>query len=296
MVSYDHYAADDEWATINGVEVDDDAESSTVRDWLLDDFQWNETCPFCRIRLVLAAADKNARADVKDVEMQMGVQVGVCTRCSYWQIYASAFSGGGPSFVEWQAYVANARTFRDVLPPGCESELAQALRRDPKRWHKLTPRRLEQLVTDIFSANYKTSRALHVGRPNDEGVDVLYVDCDADEWLIQVKCRESASATEGVEVLRTLLGTMTDKDVPRGIMVSTADHFSAQALRFAERNTRKGRLIRLVDRHVLDQMLSPLLPQQPWNKPLSNVAEPPMLRSLQKTLTAQLAASLPPNG
>jgi restriction endonuclease Mrr len=131
-------------------------------------------------------------------------------------------------------------------------------------WHSIRPGNLERLVTEIFRANHARSEVFHVGRPVDGGVDVVFVDSGRRQWLIQVKRRGCDSASEGVETIRNLLGTVLLHGAVRGIVVSTADHFTYQAYRAQSRAEQIGYQIHLVDKGKLHRMLDPLLPDRPW--------------------------------
>jgi len=73
---------------------------------------------------------------------------------------------------------------------------------------------------------------------------------------------------EGVSTLRNLLGTLLIEGISQGIVVSTADHFTYQAYKAANKAESKGYLIKLIDRGKLDRMLSPFLPKNPWKSAL----------------------------
>jgi hypothetical protein len=83
-----------------------------------------------------------------------------------------------------------------------------------------------------------------------EPTDVLFVDAGV-KCLIQVKRREDPAFAEGVAGIRNLLGTMILEDALRGIIVSTADHFTYCAYDAVGRANERGMQIDLVDRGKL---------------------------------------------
>ena len=87
------------------------------------------------------------------------------------------------------AYVSKLRKFNTRLPDGCSEELAMHIRRDTSRLHFVDLKRFEKFVADVFRANYTNAEVVHVGKPNDGGVDVLFIDAQEEQWLIQVKRR-----------------------------------------------------------------------------------------------------------
>jgi hypothetical protein len=128
----------------------------------------------------------------------------------------------------------------------------------------MNPHRLEELVAAIFKANYKDCEAIHVGKPDDGGIDVVFVDSGERQWLIQVKRRENPQSSEGVGVIRNLLGAMLLENSSYGILVSTANHFTFRAKEAVDRARDLGKVIRLIDRGKLDRMLAPMIPDRPW--------------------------------
>ena len=98
-----------------------------------------------------------------------------------------------------------AARFAPTLPEGCSHELAQYLRRRPEHWHAMRPKDLELLVADIFRSNYHDGEVFHVGKPQDRGVDVVFIEANSTKWLVQVKRRENPRLTEQIFELRGLL-------------------------------------------------------------------------------------------
>lgn len=128
----------------------------------------------------------------------------------------------------------------------------------------MKPLSLERLIADIFRANYQNSEVIHLGQPNDGGVDVLFIDSSNKRWLIQVKRRGSPNIAEGVSTLRNLLGVLVLKSAKYGIVVSTADHFSYWAFKAREKARILGYTLELIDRGKLKRLIEPLLPNRQW--------------------------------
>jgi hypothetical protein len=119
-------------------------------------------------------------------------------------------------------------------------------------------------VADIFRANHASSEVIHVGKPDDGGVDVILIDSANEQWLAQVKRRERQDSSEGVSTIRNLIGTMVLEGAKRGIVVSTADHFTLRARQAAKKLKKQGFYIELIDKGILNRMLDPILPDRPW--------------------------------
>jgi hypothetical protein len=187
-----------------------------------------------------------------------------CQRCSHWEF--NGFEGGNKCMDSSSTLMAAsvAAKFDERLPLGCSSELAQALRRDPKRWHGLSPDVMERFIADVFKANYRNCEVIHVGGPNDRGIDIIFIDDNQTKWLIQVKRRQRSGKAEGFATLQSVLGTLALEGERHGIIATCADYFSHQARQHARRASAKGFTVELMDKGVLDRMIGALIPRSPW--------------------------------
>jgi hypothetical protein len=133
-----------------------------------------------------------------------------------------------------------AAKFTTDLPLSCSVELAQHLRRYPESWHSLPPKSLERLVADLFRANHKACEVIHIGRPGDRGIDVIFIDDNNTTWLVQVKGRSRPGRSEGFSTLQSILGTLALEGKRHGIIATTADYFSRQAHQECRRARQQG--------------------------------------------------------
>jgi hypothetical protein len=194
-----------------------------------------------------------------------------CRFCRYWRFHYSktdSFPRGAGVTLAYSSITAKKREYESELPDGVPEEIATWLRRTPSGWHSMNPRRFERLVSDVFRSNHAAAEVIHVGRPDDGGIDVLLIESDGREWLIQAKRRESPDAAEGISTIRNLLGAMVLEDARHGIVVSTADHFTYRAPQAVGRADERGMVLRLVEKRALDRMLDRLLPDRPWLSPV----------------------------
>jgi hypothetical protein len=252
-------------------EINGEAADELVADYLLDQMSmlsWGNTqCPYCGTQFRLSTYRELADTDNEESDLDRVYELKVCRHCAFWEFRGSEGVSKCMDPSTTVLATAIAKKFEDKLPAGCSEELAQHLRRHPDVWHRIDPRRLEQLVTDIFRANYDNCEVEHVGRPGDGGVDVVFVDSEKSKWLIQVKRRSSHGRPEGPEALRNLLGTCVVKGESKAIVVTTADYYSNQAQRECkEANDRGQHTIKLIDKTILDRMLGPMLPKHPWTE------------------------------
>ena len=154
--------------------------------------------------------------------------------------------------------------------------------------YSFNPTRFEKFVADVFRANYTNTEIVHVGKPNDGGIDVLLIDAEMEQWLIQVKHRETQNSTEGVSTIRDILGAMVVKGARRGIVVSTAKRFSRYAIQAAAKaEVGPHRMtVQLVDSGIFNKMLDPILLDRPWLLPITQ---------LDAELAGYLADQIPSN-
>jgi hypothetical protein len=265
METYDllEIGPDDE-VTING-----EVQPETVRP---DDVRGGGAGPHCEYCGGRTDSELWERPDAdEDWEAWHGWKWSIIVSCEYCRSWRWSRSEG----IRQEGYtdlppvyelhcVSKLRQFDGTLPDSLNTELAGYLRRHRDGWNQFSPAALERIVTDILRANFRDAEVVHVGRPDDGGVDVLFVDAEGPEWLVQVKRRLDPGGAEGVGTLRNLLGAMVIERSLRGLIVSTADRFSTRARAAADDAKQLGYEIRLADRGILDRMLEPVLPVMPW--------------------------------
>jgi hypothetical protein len=198
-----------------------------------------------------------------------------------WREYLKERQAYISNITHW-AYISKLREFDAHLPDSCDGELASFIRRNPNFLHSCNPRSFEKLVADVFKANFSNAEVLHVGKPDDGGIDVLLIDALHQQWLIQVKRRESPKHSEGVNTIRNMLGAMLLEKSLRGIVVSTANQFSLRARQAAAKAGHIGMTVRLVDKGIFNRMLDPILPDRPWLEPITQIDEELALRLMKQ--------------
>ena len=111
---------------------------------------------------------------------------------------------------------------------------------------------------------YHPCEAIHVGKPDDGGVDVVLIESNARKWVIQVKGRQNPLVGEPVTTIRNLLGTMVLERATHGMIFSTADHFTLRARQAVEKASKSHFFVELVDKGKLNRLLGSVLPEKPW--------------------------------
>lgn len=245
---------------------------SRIRGQPLDRLPWlRKRCPYCRVSLLVIERMEQGWSEEDWEDPETAGALELCVKCRFWRwhfVGTEFVNRGGVYVHSYLSCVSKLKEFGTTLPEGCGPELAQWIRSNPGFWNRVQPTRLERIVSDVFRANHSHAEVLHVGGPNDGGVDVLFVEAAGIHWLIQVKRREHPDHAEGVSTIRNLLGAMVLKGTNHGMVVSTADHFTYQAHAAVKGAHEVGMIIRLVDRALLDRMLDPVLPAQPWRSVL----------------------------
>lgn len=254
--------ADDQFETVDGCPVEVDSDQF----WAMrDGIDERTTCPFCGSQLRLYNYERHK--EFRENRATFGFDLAVCMYCFFWQFAGRTWLAGHYMTGASHSLALSCALTFDKPPPECHNELAQYLRRNPDHWHSLSPKDLERLVASIFRANHGDCEVLHVGRPGDGGKDVILVHTDGhSRTMLEVKRRRHEGAVEPVTTVRHLLGVLAAEAEHnlRGIVVSTASHFSYSAQLFSERAARVGYPIKLVDRGILNKMLEPLVRKESY--------------------------------
>lgn len=251
--------------TLNGKSIEDLNDSIIQRDEIgrvIIDIPY--LCPFCQREMFKWSNKEHLD---KELVMEEHFIVSVCPNCTHWQTYWHKDLDEdyyGHPFSVWESRISKLMEYESNLPEACDLEITKYIRTRKNFWNTISPRKLELLVTDIFRLNHADSDVTHVGRPDDGGIDAIFIESNRRKWFIQVKRRESPSASEGVEVIRNLLGSMVLGKTQYGIVVSTADHFTYRAHKAQNDAKSCGYTIKLIDQGILNKMIGPLLDEGHW--------------------------------
>jgi hypothetical protein len=158
---------------LNNRQIIEYEEHDTILDWIHSHFYAISICPFCNSRLRRTDHfDEDADDWLYSGEYVFVVE---CQNCGFWQSYWAGVQET-PADEEYEGHMSKLSEFPEDIPDGCLQECAQYLKAHPNYWNEMKPWSLERLVADIFRANYQNSEVIHVGQPNDGGIDVLFVD------------------------------------------------------------------------------------------------------------------------
>lgn len=198
-------------------------------------------CPFCDSQAA-EVLSINYQAGVSDPEDLFGDDIALsvwgCPSCGWW---FENFCRWDVEIIGWERFkrrIALLREF-DIREENMPLITLQAeLRRRPHLINNVHPKTLEILVADVLADFFKTEVTV-VGRTNDGGIDLVYIDCDI-PFAVQVKRRISNTASEGVSLVREFLGACVLKGVRGATIITTARAFTKGATRTAHEAVTKN--------------------------------------------------------
>lgn len=211
---------------------DTQSASGTVTEVNMDlFFRKKGWCPFCKNDAPKVHISEGPYNKIKGSPAYSLSEVWECSKCGWWEV-EHLYSD------DWiyDRYLRHAilELFQpsDIYLP--VMSLRKHLRRHPELIYKIHPTKMEELVQSVFKEYYHCE-VLHCGKSHDQGVDLLLVNSDI-QAIIQVKRRVSPKSVESVSVIRELLGATLLQGKQHSIFVSTADHFSPEAVLTAQRS------------------------------------------------------------
>jgi restriction system protein len=170
----------------------------------------------------------------RERERALSIRVHGCTWCGWWLDNVEHFDPKNDGRFTYEIGTLSVLTQfeagkQDLPLP----VLARELERRPNVLYDIHSKKFEQLVGAICS-EFSRVKAHVVGRSGDRGIDVVLLDGER-RVAIQVKRRLDETRSEGVREVREFLGAMVSEGFRRGILVTTADHFTPAALATRDR-------------------------------------------------------------
>jgi hypothetical protein len=171
----------------------------------------------------------------------------ICRNCGWWDAEEELKVRQEEQSTHYEAPSIHRRAIlRQFDVAGCDvpiGSLREYLVRHPHSLTHISPRALERLVADVFRETMHCE-AIHVGGPNDGGIDIVLIDGDR-RYVVQTK-RRMGGAAEGVAGIREFVGAMVLAGELRGLYVSTAPRFSPSAIAAAGLAAERG-LVEYID-------------------------------------------------
>lgn len=152
--------------------------------------------------------------------------VAMCKYCGYW--FGRGTMSWGHSY-DQRLFTAIIRTFHiDSLDIPVKA-LVRHLVNNTEDLLSINPFKAEEVVCDLLSEQMG-SEVIKVGGRRDRGVDGYFVVNGLQKTLIQVKWRRDNRGGEGVRVVRELVGTLIAQGQPSGLLVTTKDYLTRDAM------------------------------------------------------------------
>jgi hypothetical protein len=150
--------------------------------------------------------------------------------CGWWQIDYYSYMEDEPRFKDWEKiiYSSELRKFfvGDKNIP--IKILRSYLEKYEEKVYQINDKKMEELVASIFREHFQCE-VKEVGKSHDGGIDLIMIESDQ-PTIIQVKRRKSPNMTENVKEIRDLLGATLLSGSKKCIFVTTANHFSPDAI------------------------------------------------------------------
>jgi len=170
------------------------------------------TCAYCREKM-----DK--------INPISGGVAFVCKNCFYWG--GRGTRPGGPSNTRGNLGRIN---FVKNLEEAKLEQVISYLNQNIDRLLGLTPTEAEKLLPEVLK-DYLNCEVKAFGGTRDGGIDAMAIRGENEKMLIQIKWRESKNSAEKVSVVREVGGTLLARKIPQGLIISTRQKFSKDAIK-----------------------------------------------------------------
>lgn len=196
-------------------------------------------CPFCS----KDAFKLNSKSDSFTYEFgpwrEISEKVWQC-ECGWWQIYFYSYIEEESIYKDWYETVYSSQLKKfSIGDRNIPIKILRSyLEKHEEKIFQINDKRMEELVASIFREHFQCD-VKEVGKSHDGGVDLIMIESDK-PTIIQVKRRKSPTKTENVKEIRDLLGATLLSESKRCIFVTTADHFSKDAINSRNAAIRKN--------------------------------------------------------
>lgn len=249
------------------------SEYDRSRHQLLGPWHYFANCPYCKTKL------HDLETSAYLIQPFSALTIRTCTTCGWWESEEELpVENIGEKGSCTGKSVHRRAVLREFSVAGSQTpieSLRQHLIKHPTDLQKVNPHILEKLVGSVFS-EYMDCEAIHVGGPNDDGIDIILIDGDR-RFVVQVKRREHRHIAEAVSGIREFVGAMVLEGVVRGIFVTTAERFSREAISTA-RKARERKTLEFIDLVNAEKLLnfcslSAKASKPPWLRNFSKIAD-----------------------
>lgn len=215
-------------------------------------------CPFCKkiINNSIYYKQNNKISWCRAIEYE---SVNQCPECGWWEhkyTFSSDEIDEGIRATTVELSQAVLRRYNDNSKSVPIQVLNKYITQNPEKIYGINDKKMEELVACVFK-DFFDSEIMIVGKSHDGGKDLILIDGE-EKTFVQVKRRTQASKVEPVSSIRDLIGASILGDAKSCIFVSTADHFSKNAVNAAEKVVRDKKFdsFDLIDYHRFVSMLN----------------------------------------
>jgi len=180
---------------------------------------FRESCPFCRTKLIRRYDEFGVDDYYKE---EFAWESWACLACGWWwegTLPERSYSRGVT-----KAAILKASNAPESLLQGIDE-----VRKNSAKLFEMHPTKFELFVGDILSEFYKCE-VVHCGKSHDGGVDLILLNSDDGYTAVQVKRRADPKKVESVSLVREFRGALLLAGQDRGVIVTTAHHFSKEAV------------------------------------------------------------------
>jgi len=195
-------------------------------------FHKREFCVFCNKKT--KEIYSNPRVDTKTISGVAWHKINTVFTCScgWWEhTFYGYLEGEQEGFKDWAFEVDSAILQRYKIDSNEVpiQSLREYLIKKAEDIYRIHHKKMEELVASVLGEHFDC-KAHIVGKTNDGGVDLILVESD-DPIIVQVKRRMKKGKVEPVSQIRELIGATLLKESRKCIFVTTADHFSREAIK-----------------------------------------------------------------
>ena len=179
---------------------------------------FRESCPFCQTKLIRRYEEFGVDDYYKE---EFTWESWACLACGWWwegTLPEHSFSRG----------VTKAAILKVSSAPESLVQGIDEVRKNSAKLFEMHPTKFELFVGDILSEFYKCE-VVHCGKSHDGGMDLMLLDSDDGYTAVQVKRRANPKSVESVSLVREFRGALLLAGQDRGVIVTTAHHFSKEA-------------------------------------------------------------------
>ena len=205
----------------------------------------SESCPVCESQL------RFSLMGTPDLFEDFGATTAydICDNCGFWKFHLHSGTGARHTTIP---HIKRFDYEQEILSL---SHLSKEIFANREKIYSMNPTKFEIFVGSILS-DFLDCEVHHVGKSRDDGVDLLAL---VGEYplMIQVKRRSSASATEGIDVVKHLFASVFARGGNNGMVVTSAKTFTKPAVTWTQspRIIDTGFKLDLVDINSLMSMI-----------------------------------------